>query len=95
MEHHRMADTTMPTGGSPGKIPSIPFTSDSKHVPWLMAGTLSAAEDTVASKIALLIVPSGRARPARILLDLDGSLDLAHQLIASAGQLRRGGSGDA
>ena len=86
-----MADTNMPAGGSAGNILSIPFRSDSRHVPWLIKGTLSAQEDIVAQVVAILINPSGTARPARLLLDFDGSLELAHQLIASAARMHRGG----
>ena len=75
----------------PGQPLQVPFTSDSRHQPWLAAGTISASEDAVAAMVVVLLIPAGPTRPVRLLLDFDGSLELAHELIASAARLHRAG----
>ena len=74
-----------------GKIPQIPFTSDSRHVPWLTRGAISAQEDPSIGAVAVLLNPAGPARPARLLMESGAALELAHQLIAASARLSREG----
>lgn len=75
-------------GGICPANPYRPFISDSKHQPSLAAGTISASEDA-AAKVALLLNPAGPTRPVRLLLDFDGSLELAHELLPASQSARR------
>lgn len=75
-----------------GICPANPYRSRSSATPSislsLAAGTISASEDA-AAKVALLLNPAGPTRPVRLLLDFDGSLELAHELLPASQSARR------
>lgn len=89
MQEHDTGCTEDSGRNLPGQPLPIPFISDSKHQPSLAAGTISASEDAAAAKVASLLNPAGPIRPVRLLLDFDGSLELAHELLPASQSARR------
>jgi hypothetical protein len=70
----------------------IPFVSPDAHAGLFAAGTIAALEDLDGrAAVALSLRPSGPGKVLRLLLSFDSALELAHQLIAAAARLRRGG----